>query len=96
MTDNGNSASDRWEEFQVKGEELLGKVKELVHEGNIRRVIIENEEGKTLVEIPLTLGVVGALLLPVAAAIGAIAAVVTDCTVRVERVDDGTNEAAGD
>jgi hypothetical protein len=96
MTDNGNSASDRWEEFQVKGEELLGKVKELVHEGNIRRVIIENEEGKTLVEIPLTLGVVGALLLPVAAAIGAIAAVVTDCTVRVERVDGGPGEVEGD
>jgi hypothetical protein len=96
MTDNSNSSSDRWEEFQVKGEDLLAKVKELVHQGNIRRVIIENENGKTLVEIPLTLGVVGALLLPVAAAIGAIAAVVTDCTVRVERVDDGTNEAEGD
>lgn len=96
MTDNDNSASDRWDEFQVKGEELLGKIKELVHEGNIRRVIIENEEGKTLVEIPLTLGVVGALLLPMAAAIGAIAAVVTDCTVRVERVDGGPGEVKGD
>jgi hypothetical protein len=96
MTDDSNSSSDRWEEFQVKGEDLLAKVKELVHQGNIRRVIIENENGKTLVEIPLTLGVVGALLLPVAAAIGAIAAVVTDCTVRVERADDGINEAEGD
>ena len=87
MTDNDNASDDRWDEYKVKGEELLGKVKELVHEGNIRRVVIENDEGKTLVEIPVTLGVVGALLLPMAAAVGAIAAVVTDCTVRVERTD---------
>ncbi|HLA67801.1 MAG TPA: DUF4342 domain-containing protein [Acidimicrobiia bacterium] len=79
----------RWEEFQVKGEQLLAKVKELVHEGNIRRLIIANDDGKTLVEIPLTIGVVGALLLPMAAAVGAIAAVVTDCTIRVERTDQG-------
>jgi hypothetical protein len=78
---------ERWEEFKVKGEEMLAKVKELVHEGNVRRLIIENDEGKTLVEIPLTVGVVGALLLPMAAAVGAIAAVVTDCTIRVERVE---------
>ena len=67
MTKNGSGSDDRWEEYRVKGEDLLGKVKELVHEGNIRRLIIENEQGKTLVEIPLTLGVVGALLLPMAA-----------------------------
>jgi hypothetical protein len=78
----------KWEEFQVKGEQLLSKVKELVHQGNIRRLIIANEEGKTLVEIPLTVGVVGALLLPMAAAIGALAAVVTDCTIRVERTEE--------
>lgn len=75
----------RWEEFQVKGEQLLAKVKELVHQGNIRRLVIANEDGKTLVEVPLTVGVVGALLVPVAVAIGAIAAIVTDCTIRVER-----------
>jgi hypothetical protein len=86
MTTNGDHADDRWDEYKVKGEELLGKVKELVHEGNIRRIVIEND-GKTIVEIPVTLGVVGALLLPMAAAIGAIAAVVTDCTIRVERTD---------
>jgi hypothetical protein len=73
------------EEFRVKGEELIAKVKELVREGNVRRIIIENEQGKTLIEIPMTIGVVGALLLPVLAAIGAIAAVVTNCTIRVER-----------
>ncbi|MFH1104715.1 MAG: DUF4342 domain-containing protein [Actinomycetota bacterium] len=81
------AGDERWEEFKVKGEEALAKVKELVREGNVRRVIIANEEGKTLVEIPLTVGVVGALLLPMAAAVGAIAAVVTDCTIRVERTD---------
>ena len=77
----------RWEEFKVKGEEALAKVKELVREGNVRRVIIDNEDGKTLVEIPLTAGVVGALLLPMAAAVGAVAAVVTKCTIRIERTD---------
>ena len=64
----------RTEEFRVSGEELLAKIKQLVHEGNIRRIVIKNEEGKILIEIPLTIGVVGALLLPVWAAIGAIAA----------------------
>ena len=63
-------------------------MKELVHEGNIRRVTIRNEEGKDLIEIPLTWGVVGALLLPVWAAIGALAALVTDCTIVVEKVEE--------
>ena len=76
------------EEIKTTGEQLLAKVKELVREGNVRRLIVKNEEGKTLIEIPLTLGVVGALLLPVAAALGAIAALVTDCTIVVERVED--------
>ena len=71
------------EEIQTTGEDLVGKVKEIVHEGNIRRIIIKNEEGKTLIEVPLTLGVIGAVLLPVWAAIGAIAALVTDCTILV-------------
>ena len=76
------------EEIQTTGEELVAKVKELVHEGNIRRIIIKNEEGKTLIEIPLTLGVVGAVLLPVLAAVGAIAALVADCTIVVEKVEE--------
>ena len=92
MTDNGNRPDDRWDEYKVQGEELLAKVKELVHEGNIRRVVIENEDGKVLVEIPLTFGVIGALLLPTLAAIGAVAAVVTSCTIRVERVEEGIEE----
>ena len=76
------------DEYQVSGDNLLAQVKELVHEGNIRRIIIKNEEGKRLIEIPLTLGVVGIALLPVWAAIGAIAALVTDCTIVVEKVGE--------
>jgi hypothetical protein len=76
---------ERWEEIKVQGENLLAKVRELVHEGNVRRIVIENEKGDTLVELPLTVGVVGTLLLPMAAAVGAIAAVVTECTIRFDR-----------
>jgi len=78
----------RIEEFRVGGEEVLAKIKELIHEGNVRRLSIKNEEGKTLIDIPLTLGVVGAVLAPQAAAIGAIAALVTDCTIVVEKVEE--------
>ena len=78
----------RTEEHKVSGDNLVAKIKELVREGNIRRISIKNEEGKTLIEIPLTLGVIGAVLLPVLAAIGAIAALVTDCTIVVEKVDE--------
>ncbi len=77
----------RTEEFRVSGEELLAKVKELVHEGNVRRIAIRNEKGDTVVEFPLTVGVVGALLLPMWAAIGAAAALLTRCTIVVERVE---------
>ena len=83
MTEQGDKSG--WDEFQVKGEELIAKVKELIREGNVRRIVIDNEEGKTLIEIPLTIGVVGALFLPVFAAVGAIAAMVTNCTIRVQR-----------
>ena len=79
---------DRFEDFKVQGEELLGKAREIIREGNVRRIIIINDDGKTLIEIPLTIGVIGAVLLPVWAAIGAIAAVVTDCTIRVEKNDE--------
>ena len=89
--DNGN----RYEDFKVQGEELLGKARELIRQGNIRRLMIINEEGKTLIEIPLTVGVIGAMFLPVWAAIGAIAAVVTDCTIRIEKNDEGGPESNG-
>ena len=75
------------EEFRVEGEKLIAKIKELFHEGNIRRVIIKDKEGKTVMEIPVTLGVVGVLVAPQLAAIGAIAALVTEATVVVEKVD---------
>ncbi|NPV41319.1 MAG: DUF4342 domain-containing protein [Anaerolineae bacterium] len=76
------------EEFQVNGEELLEKIKELVHAGNIRRILIRNQEGRTLIDIPLTFGVVGALLAPQLAAIGAIAALLGSGSIVVERVED--------
>lgn len=71
--------------FEVKGEDLLKKVKELIHQGNIRKISIEDKNGNTIIVLPLTLGVVGAVLVPPLAAIGAIAALVTECTIRVER-----------
>jgi len=64
----------------------------VVHEGNIRRITIKNEEGKRLIEIPLTIGAVGVVLLPVWAAIGAIAALVADCTIVVEKIDEKPKE----
>jgi len=78
----------RKEEFTISGEKLVSTVKKLVREGNIRRITIKNKEGKTLIEIPLTFGVVGALFLPTLAAIGAIAALVTECTIVVEKVEE--------
>ena len=73
------------EEFRVEGEKLLTKIKELIHEGNIRRISIKDKDGKTVMEIPVTLGVVGILIAPQLAAIGAIAALLTEATVVVEK-----------
>ncbi len=73
------------ETIKVTGENLLKKVKELIKEGNVRQITILNKNGKKLVVLPLTLGVVGAVLAPVLAAVGAIAALVTECTIKVER-----------
>jgi hypothetical protein len=83
-----NEEKIRKEEFAVSGEKLVSTVKKLVQEGNIRRVTIKNKEGKTLIEIPLTFSVVGAVLLPTLAAIGTIAALVTECTIVVERIEE--------
>src|SRR5690554_1742684 len=80
------------EEFRVSGEAVVGKVKELVREGNVRRITIKNDKGKVLIEIPLTIGVVGAVLLPVWAAISAIAALVANLTISVEKVADTTTQ----
>ena len=77
----------RTEEFRVEGEKLLTKIKELIHEGNIRRISIKDKEGKTVLEIPVTIGVVGILVAPQLAAIGAIAALLTEATVVVEKAE---------
>jgi hypothetical protein len=76
-----------YEEFRVDGDKLVAKVKEIIHEGNVRRITIKNDKGETLIEIPLTLGVVGAVLLPVWAAIGALAALAANLTIVVEKVE---------
>ena len=73
------------EEFKVNGEDLLKKVKEIIAEGNARKITVKSKEGKSIVELPLTIGVVGAALAPLLAAVGAIAALVTECTIIVER-----------
>ncbi len=75
----------RTEEFKVEGEKLLARIKELIHEGNIRRVIIKDKEGKVVMEVPMTVGIVGLLLAPQLAAIGAVAALLTEATVIVEK-----------
>jgi hypothetical protein len=73
------------ESFRVNGEDLLKKVKELIKEGNVRRITIKDKSDRTLINIPLTIGVVGAVIAPVLAGVGAIAALVTECTISVER-----------
>ena len=78
----------RTEEFRLEGGKVLDKIKDLIHQGNIRRIILKTEEGKTLLEIPLTVGLVGAALLPVFAAVGALAALVTRLVVVVEKAED--------
>jgi len=77
--------ADMQEEFKVRGEELLKKVNELVKEGNIRKITIKDKSGNVIISFPLTLGVIGAVLAPILAAVGAIAALVTECTISVER-----------
>lgn len=79
---------DGRERYKVAGERVVEKLKELLHEGNVQHVVIKNDDGKTLLEIPVTIGVAGALLAPVWAAVGAMAAVVTNCTIEIERQDD--------
>ncbi len=83
------------ESFKVAGHQLVDAVKTLLHEGNVRRIVIKHE-GRTVVEFPLTVGVIGAVLAPVLAAVGAIAAVLTECTLEVERTvgEDSTKDAS--
>ncbi len=92
-TEGGDTERGGRERYKVAGDKLIAKLKELLHEGNIRHIVIKNDEGRTLVEIPVTFGVAGALLAPVWAGVGAIAAVVANCTIEIERQDeDGADD----
>jgi hypothetical protein len=84
------------ERHTVTGDRVIEKIRALIREGNVRHVVIKNDEGRTLIEFPVTVGVAGALLLPVWAAIGAVAAVVGSCSIEVERGDDSESGAAGE
>jgi hypothetical protein len=77
-----------WETIKAEGQELLNKVEELIREGNVRRIVIK-QHGRTIAEFPLMVGVVGAVIAPVLAAIGAVIALARDCTIEVERVEKG-------
>jgi len=83
----GSAVKTRVEEFSVSSDDLVGKVKELIHEGNVTRIVIKDERGKTVFEMPATVGVVGVILVPWLAALGAIAALATRCTLVVERAE---------
>jgi len=88
MPQKKESKKNRAEEFKLNGSEIISKIQDLIHQGNIRRIIIKNEEGKTLIEIPLIIGLVGAALAPVLAAVGAIGALVAKLTIVVEKVEE--------
>ena len=81
-----------WESFKAEGEAASDKIRALIHEGNVRRIVVQHE-GRTVAEFPLTAGIVGAVLAPVVAAIGALIALMKDCTIRVEREDRNSDEA---
>ncbi len=81
MTD---STESKEEGFKVSGSDLLKKVKEIVHQGNVRHILIKNESGKTLIELPLTIGILGVALIPAYAAVGAIAALAVKCSIEVK------------
>lgn len=88
MSKKQKGNQSKTEEFKLNGGEIISKIQELIHQGNIRRIIIKNEEGKTLIEIPLIIGLVGAALAPVLAAVGAIGALVAKLTIIVEKTED--------
>jgi hypothetical protein len=85
MTDNEKSS---WESFKVTGDEILTKVKEIIKEGNARRIIIKNEKEETIIEFPLTIGAIGVVLAPLFAAVGTLAALATNCALLVEKRND--------
>jgi hypothetical protein len=85
MTDNEKSS---WESFKVTGDEIMTKVKEIIKEGNARKIIIKNEKDEIIMEFPLTIGAIGAVLAPLFAAVGALTALATNCTIMVEKKMD--------
>jgi hypothetical protein len=85
--------SQSWQTFKVKGDDLLKSVKQILHEGNVRRVVIK-QGSKTVVEFPMTVGVVGALAAPALAAVGAVAALLSECTIEVERATEAAPKTA--
>lgn len=78
----------RQESFRVEGKDLVEKIKQLIQSGNIRRIVIKHKDGKPIIEIPLTIGVIGLILVPTLAAVGAVAALVSECIITVEREKD--------
>ena len=88
MTEEKKEGKTKFEEFRVTGGEILDKIKEILHEGNVRRIILKDEKGKTFMELPLTVGVVGAIVAPVLAAVGAVAALASNLTIVVEKIED--------
>jgi hypothetical protein len=84
MTDNEKTNQ---ESFKVSGGDILSKIKEIVKEGNARKIIIKNDKDEVIMEFPLTIGAIGAVLAPTFAAVGALAALVTDCTIIVEKTE---------
>jgi hypothetical protein len=88
MSEEKHKGKTRFEEFRLNGGEILNKVKEIIHEGNVRRIILKDEHGKTFMEIPLTVGVVGAIVAPILAAVGAVAALASNLTIVVEKTED--------
>jgi hypothetical protein len=87
MDEKKTEGKTRIEEFRVTGGEILNKIKEVIHEGNARKIILKDENGKVFMEIPLTVGVVGALVAPILAAVGAIAALASNLTIVVEKIE---------
>ena len=96
-TSSQDTSSPRRERYRVAGDKVIGKIKELLHEGRVRRIIIRDDDDRVLIELPLTFGVVGAVVLgPMWAAIGAVAALVTNCSIEIEREDEGDDEGGDD
>ncbi|MBE3109589.1 MAG: DUF4342 domain-containing protein [Acidobacteria bacterium] len=88
MDDEKKQGKTKFEEFRLNGGEILNKVKEIIHQGNVRRIILKDEHGKTFMEIPLSVGVVGAIVAPILAAVGAVAALASNLTIIVEKTED--------